>query len=73
MHECHNPYNGRIIKLNSDNSGVIQSNFFGRDTFLFTSDKVFGHQDSLKEGITVTFTLDVKREISCVHVGEVNG
>jgi len=69
MHECYNPYGGRIVKLNKDLSGVIESNFSDKKTFSFIFGNVFGNPEKLKEGVAITFTLNLERKIACVYIG----
>ena len=67
MHECYNPYGGRVIELNEDGSGIIKSNFKNEEQYVFRSDQVFGNKSGLQKGSSITFTLNTENKIHCVH------
>lgn len=79
MHTCSNPYRGRIIRVNRGGLGIIESNLPDKKQYPFTFDKIYGYAGEypeelkqfgpkgLKEGLAVTFTIDLQDRIVCIH------
>ncbi len=69
MHECYNPYAGKITQLNGDGSGVIESIIHPKEHFLFTPE-VTRHdtRGPLAKDEMVTFTLYQNKAVACIYL-----
>ncbi len=68
MHTCYNSCGARIVEINNDGSGVIEGNLTGNKQYPFTPDILFGNRDKLKLNTGVSFTLNLKNQVVCVHL-----